>query len=655
MTAWVERRFIHGSHKQKMARCMTAHTIDIRTDSDMSVPESDGFVRAAETDADAEIDADVNAVGGSIPFWSKASFEHWSLSTKLRVVVFGAAIIPFLVTCVLLGQYAYFGKAGSDHADRVRAEILVAHASLAMSQAAADLTHSIDGPEIDTVQLAAAEKEITGARADLEQALMVGIGLYPDDIMTEIEQALGHAEDNARALQLLNSSSSEADIFGLEQQASLCAMKLRAIFDEAQSYAKAQIEAILQGIMVGFAVCVGLTLAAILASFLGARVMIANIVGQITDITQSMKEVAAGDVEVPIPGRHRNDEIGAMARSLAVFRSGTLKLRKLTDARAQDAETQLAQQQILAEQLRNLRRDKRQLLEGLADGFEVSVGDLITAVSAASSQLKATSRQMGDLADGSNGQAQRATDAMESATANVTAAAAATDEFSHSISEISQQAAASAQLARSASELVTTANTKMTDLSNAALEIGEIVGLIQTIAQRTNLLALNASIEAARGGEAGRGFAVVASEVKELAMQTSNATRSVAEKITAMQAFTRSSAGDLGGIVVHIEELENASVTIAAAVDEQSVSGEELARNIETVASGSAQVAARLGTLREASEETGSAADDVVSSVKALGDHADDLRHKAGRFISDVRRSARDLEASEAVLQTQAG
>ena len=563
---------------------MNAHTIDLQLAPGFDGPEGEHEDWAPETDA--------------MPAWSIGAFDNWSLATKLRVVVFGAAIIPFLVTCVLLGQYAYFGKAGSDHADRVRAEILVADASLAMSQAAVELTHAIDGAETDTAQLMLAEEEVKKARADLEQALVVGAGLYPNAVMEKVEQARVDARENSRAIQLLDAGSPKAEILAQERQVNQRATEMRAIFDEAQVFARAQIEAILEGIMVGFAVCVGLTLAAILASILGARMMIANIVGQITDITQSMKEVAAGDVEFPIPGRERKDEIGAMARSLAVFRSGTHKLRKLTDARAQDAEAQLAQQQTLVEQLRNLRRDKRQLLEGLADGFEVSVGDLITAVSAASAQLKATSRQMGELADGSNGQAQRATDAMENATANVTAAAAATDEFSHSISEISQQAAASAQLARSASELVTTANTKMTDLSHAALEIGEIAGLIQTIAQRTNLLALNASIEAARGGEAGRGFAVVASEVKELAMQTSNATRSVAEKITAMQAFTRSSASDLSGIVDHIEELENASVTIAAAVDQHSVSGEELARNIDTVASGSAQIAARLSSLR---------------------------------------------------------
>ena len=304
--------------------------------------------------------------------------------------------------------------------------------------------------------------------------------------------------------------------------------------------------------------------------------------------------------------------------------------------------------------MRDLRTEKSQLLEGLADGFEISVGELITAVSAASEQLRATSKQMVELAEGSNTQADGANEAMEKATANVTAAAAATDEFALSIREISRQASSSAELAREATDLVGNANTKMSDLSQAALEVGEIVELIQTIAQRTNLLALNASIEAARGGEAGRGFAVVASEVKELAMQTSNATSSVTEKITAMQDSTQSSAADLSAIVKQIGELEQAAVMIASAVDQQSVSGEELAKNIDIVASGSAQVGERLDALRTAGQETGHAADDVVASANALGAHADDLRAKAGRFIADVRRSARELEAGDAALGDQA-
>ena len=176
-----------------------------------------------------------------------------------------------------------------------------------------------------------------------------------------------------------------------------------------------------------------------------------------------------------------------------------------------------------------------------------------------------------------------------------------------------------------------------------AQEIGEIAGLIQTIAQRTNLLALNASIEAARGGEAGRGFAVVASEVKELATQTSHATSSVAEKIAAMQSSTEASASDLNCIVNQIAKLEEASVVIASAVDQQSRSGEDLAKNIDTVAAGSADIGERLNDLSQASHATGDAAGEVLGSAEALSLHADTLNAKAGQFIAEVQRSSEEL------------
>ncbi len=582
----------------------------------------------------------------------KARFEDRTLTAKLRIVVFGVAIIPFFVAAVLLFQFAFYGQAGSDHAERVRAEVLVAEAALAIAQTAADLDTAEEQQSEELLRSAGVRAAM--ARDKLTQAITLGQDRFPEETIDQFRSARDEIAEKTVIVQGLSFEKSPQEITDLQPWASECADKLATIFNGARVHAIATMESILDGIMVGFALCVGLMLSAIAASFLGARTMIAHVVGQITDITDVMENLAEGDVDAAIPGGHRKDEIGAMARSLGVFRAKSLALRDLTSARARDAEKQLAQEQSLGQQMRELRRDKSQLLEGLADGFEVSVGELITAVSSASEQLKATSRQMGELAEGSKGQAESATEAMENATANVTAAAAATDQFALSINEISRQASASAELARGASELVTTANTKMTDLSHAALEIGEIAGLIQTIAQRTNLLALNASIEAARGGEAGRGFAVVASEVKELAMQTSNATRSVAEKITAMQDFTESSAGDLTSIVDRIGELEQASVMIATAVDEQSVSGEELARNIDTAAAGSAQVGTRLTTLREASQETGNAADDVVLSAQALGAHANDLRAKAGRFIADVRRSARDLESDESELETRA-
>ena len=227
--------------------------------------------------------------------------------------------------------------------------------------------------------------------------------------------------------------------------------------------------------------------------------------------------------------------------------------------------------------------------------------------------------------------------AMEEANAGATAAAAASDEFAMSIGEISRQAASSAEMARKATVSASEADSTISALADSAEQVGQIVQLIQSIAQRTNLLALNASIEAARGGEAGRGFAVVASEVKELAMQTSRATEQVADQIRTMQDTTGASVKALRSIASEVSQLESTAVSIASAVDQQSVAGQDLARSIDLAARGTEQVSGHIKEVRELSVSTGSAASQVLSSATALEQQASTLRAQVDSFLHQVR------------------
>lgn len=341
--------------------------------------------------------------------------------------------------------------------------------------------------------------------------------------------------------------------------------------------------------------------------------------GALQRLAHDMTRLAKGERGLDIVGLERKDEIGEMARALNVFHKSGYKLDELFIEREK------------------AREERKRMLAQLSQQFSHTVGEVVASVAAASSQLKTTAKSMADAAESASIQSERVADAMHEASNGATAAAAASDEFAMSIGEISRQAATSAELARQASNSADEADATISRLSLAADEVSQVVELIQTIARRTNLLALNASIEAARGGEAGRGFAVVASEVKELAAQTSRATEQVAGQIRSMQASTDASVSALKRVGQQIEQLEATAISIASAVDQQSVAGQDLARSIDLAARSTDQVLGDVEGVRETALATGSAAAQVLSSASDLESQSAILRTQVDGFLAKVR------------------
>ncbi|OKO83185.1 chemotaxis protein [Bradyrhizobium sp. NAS80.1] len=341
-------------------------------------------------------------------------------------------------------------------------------------------------------------------------------------------------------------------------------------------------------------------------------------------LTAAMLELANGNFAIVLPGLGRKDEIGDVAAAVERF-----KIVSEQKARA-EAEAKVRQDQIAAEQ-------RKSEMRKLADSFEGAVGEIVGTVSSASTELEASATTLTSTAERTQGLTTMVAAASEEASSNVQSVASATEELSSSITEISRQVQESARVASEAVGQARTTTDRVSELSQAATRIGDVVELINTIAGQTNLLALNATIEAARAGEAGKGFAVVASEVKALAEQTAKATGEIGQQISGIQAATQESVGAIKDISDTIEKLSEISSTIAAAVEEQGAATQEISRNVQQAAHGTHQVSSNITDVQRGASETGSASSQVLSAAQMLSNDSDRLKRDVGKFLETVR------------------
>lgn len=332
--------------------------------------------------------------------------------------------------------------------------------------------------------------------------------------------------------------------------------------------------------------------------------------------------LAEGDLSVEISYTDRPDEIGDIARAVEIFRDNAATRHELEEQARLEMEATA---------------QRHQHMETVIATFETSVAAVQTQLLNETRSVGETATQLVAIAEGAAGKAEAAYSAAGDATNNVQTVASAATELSASITEISRQSTTATEVSSAASQAAQATDRDVATLADTADKIGEVVGIIRAIAEQTNLLALNATIEAARAGEAGRGFAVVAAEVKELSDQTAKATDEIASQIGGIQGSTRNAVEAIREIVARIDEVQDVTSAIAAAVEQQEAATGEISHSINLAATGSTMAAENVSGVSGAINETRQQSEDVNQSADRLGIAAGELSTAVNQFLNEVR------------------
>ena len=364
--------------------------------------------------------------------------------------------------------------------------------------------------------------------------------------------------------------------------------------------------------------------------------IVKSILSPLKEATAKAQEVADGNLNTEVVARG-NDEITRLEKALGLMittLSNNIEEIQIKGEQAQEQARMAEEMAKEAEDAKTLAENKQKDMRTAAQRLE----EVVNRISAASEKISSQAYEISSGADTQSKRIAETAAAMEQMNATVLEVARNSSNAAEMGSQARQQAQSGAEVVRESVEVINTTHnhtqslkSQMDILGRQAESIGEIMTVIEDIADQTNLLALNAAIEAARAGEAGRGFAVVADEVRKLAEKTMGATSQVGESIKSIQQVTsrniesvdcavqdldqavnlsNQSGAMLQEIVNQVEKSSDQIQQIATAAEEQSATSEQINHTIEEVnnivretATGASQTAQAVEDLTEQMRE----------------------------------------------------